>query len=176
MLKLSILLAMVLVFSISGVFLYQNFQSKPASQPTPTIQVQKQPSPTTKVVSNPLTIVTTDSCEVLIKGSSDVPPLYKERLTWEKAQITEYQVPLAEGSQKMTGCLTKSSTTSLDLSDRVRDNYTSELENRKWEIESAGDMPGSGFATWEKNGKYFVLRVNPEIDPNLKTTTLFYSQ
>ena len=89
--------------------------------------------------------------------------------------MTEYEVPLAEGLGLMNGCLIKSANLGLDLSDQVRDSYTKELQDKGWELESAGDMPGAGFITWKKIKHYFVLRVNSVgTDLNTKTITLFY--
>lgn len=173
MLKLLVPLIIVLALAGGGFFLYKNLQKKPVTQPTSIPQVLKNsPQPT----PSPIT-ATVDPCEVLTKGSTDIPPLYQEGIIWQQPKITEYEVPLAEGSQKMNGCLITTTQISLDLSDQIRDSYTSELQKRNWELETAGDMPGAGFVTWKKDKSYFILRVNSVGgDLNKKTITLFYTQ
>jgi hypothetical protein len=175
MLKPVLILVLLVVFGVGGFFLYQNLQTKPAPQLTPTPQIAKTPSPTQVVPTTSLQPTLT-VCQILEQGSADVPPLYKEGLTWQQPTMTEYEVPLAEGSQQMKGCLITTSQTSLDSSDQVRDGYTKELEAKKWEIESAGDMPDAGFVTWKKNKSYVVLRINSvNGNSNFKTVTLFYT-
>lgn len=173
MVKTVIVVIVLLIAGGGGFFLYKNFQAtKPKSSPeaTPQNVILPTSTPTTKEVSQ-------DACTVLQNGSADVPPLYKEGITWEQPTMTEYEVPLAEASQRMRGCLIKSSTVNLDISDLVRDNYTKELQIRNWEIESAGDVPGAGFITWRKARDYFVLRVTSVgSDLNTKTLSFFYVQ
>lgn len=158
-----------------GFLLYQNFQTtsfKPSPEPSPLTVTT--PTPT---VPSGTSQVSQDACQILQNGSADVPPLYEEGITWQQPTMTEYEIPLGEGSQRMLGCLITSSKISLDLSDQVRDSYTKELQTREWELESAGDAPGAGFITWKKTNSYFVLRVNSVAsDLNSKTLTLFYTK
>lgn len=173
MLKVLTSIVVVVLLAVGGYFLYQNFQTKYTPQSSPTPQTTPTAVPTNQPTSSPA--VTSNPCQVLTKGSSDVPPLYSG-IKWEQPKVMEYEVPLGEGSQRRSGCLIQSSSVGLDSSDRVRDSYTREFENRKWEIESAGDMPGTGFVTWKKGTNYFVLRVNSTDNLNLKTILLFYSK
>lgn len=174
--KLLVPLIVVLILAGGGFYFYQNFKTKPIYQPTPSPKITATSTPPIQSpTSTP--VVKSDTCEVLTKGSSDVPPLYKEGVIWQQSKTAQYDVSLAEGSSPMNGCLIITTHMSLDLTDQIRDSYTSELQKRNWGLETAGDMPGAGFVTWKKDKSYFVLRVNSVGgDLNKKTITLFYTQ
>ncbi len=157
--KLLIVPLVVLVFGVSGLFLYQNFQTKQVPQPSPTTQVSKAPSATTEVASSPPTNTASDPCEVLIKGNSDIPPLYDEGITWEKTQVTEYEIPLGEeGSRKMSGCLIESENTTDDMSLQVIGFYDESLQNNDWDILVTAEGVYSSTNSYKKDNKYIVIR------------------
>ena len=181
--KLLIVLLVILVFSVSGLFLYKNFQTKQVPQPTPTTQASKSPSATTKVASSPLTAIATNPCEVLIKGNNDIPPLYEEGLTWEKTQVTEYEIPLGEeGSRKMSGCLIKSQNITDHKGRDVRIFYSGKMAELKWSPLTSADGMYSSIESYRKDSKYFVIQQN--LAPSVTSSTqnplvvieVFYSQ
>ena len=175
MLKLIIPIIIVLTLIGGGFYLYKNLQTEQVNQTSPPTQAINTPSPSAKsTTASPLT--KSDPCEVLVRGSSDVPPLYKEGVTWEKAQVTEYEVPLAEGSQKMNGCLIKSSEIEFSSASKARSFYASEALNKGWNNISSSDLPGeAGSDTWSKNSRYLLFEILPLTKPNVQVT-LFYTQ
>ena len=152
MLRLLLPLIIVLVLAGGGFFLYQNFKTKSAPQPTPSPQIVQTPTLTTQPTSSPTT--STDPCEVLTKGNADVPPLYKEGITWQKPavvdrEIGEFENPsTGEGfiSTRKTGCLIKSTAT-LDLVNQLRNFYTEKLSNNGWKLVDTADGPSSFLIT-----------------------------
>ena len=181
--KLLIVPLVVLVFGVSGLFLYKSFQTKQVPLPTSTTQASKAPSPTTEVASSPPTASTSDPCEVLIKGNSDVPPLYEEGITWEKTQVTEYEIPLGEeGSRKMSGCLIKTQNITDQKGRDVRIFYSGKMAETKWNPLTSADGMYSSIESYGKDSKYFVIQQNlapgvtsPTQNP-LVVIEVFYSQ
>src|SRR3990167_2808874 len=133
MLKLIVPLVIVFALASGGFFLYQNSQKKPVNQ---TSSSPKAISTSTPSVQSPTAspVTKANPCEVLTKGSVDVPPLYKEGITWQKPAVTEYEVPLAEGSRKMNGCLIKSRDTADDKSLQAIGYYDDNLQKSGWKI------------------------------------------
>ena len=157
--KLLIVLLVVLVCGVSGLFLYKSFQTKQVPRPTPTTQASKSPSPTTEVASSPPTASAIDPCEVLTKGNSDVPPLYEEGITWEKPEVTEYQIPLeASQPKKFTGCLIESENTTDEMSLQVIGFYDESLQKSNWDILVTAEGVYSSTDSYKKDNKYIVIR------------------
>ena len=178
MLKLLIPLITVAVLA-SGAFGYyyiQNSRLKPSPAPAPNAQPSVTPSPVLKLSPSPQAKKETpDLCEILIKGNSDVPPLYSG-VEWQEPTITEYEVPLAEGSRSMNGCLIKSLKIKFNNSSRVRSFYTSEALTKGWSNISSSDLPGeSGSDTWNNNSSYLLLEILPLARPDVQVV-LFYTQ
>lgn len=164
----------VLIAAGGGFLLFQNIRTKSAPQSTSLPQATQ--TPTSSRQSNSSPTPSSDLCEVLTKGSSDLPPLYKNGITWQQAKIAEYDVPLAEGSNKMIGCSIKSSEIEFSSSSKARSFYTSEALSKGWNNISSSDLPGeAGSDTWSKNSKYFVFEILPLTKSNVQVT-LFYSQ
>ena len=175
MLKLIVPLVIVFALASGGFFLYQNSQKKPVNQ---TSSSPKAISTSTPSVQSPTAspVTKANPCEVLTKGSVDVPPLYKEGITWQKPAVTEYEVPLAEGSRKMNGCLIKSSEIEFSSASKARSFYTSEALNKGWSSISSSDLPGeAGSDTWDKDSKYILFEILPLKKPNVQIV-LFYTQ
>ena len=175
MLKLIVPLVIVFVLAVGGIFLYKNLQKEPVYQPTPSPEITATSTPP---IQNPTAspAIKSDPCEVLTKGSSNVPPLYNEGITWQKPAVTEYEVPLAEGSRKMNGCLIKSSEIEFSSASKARSFYTSEALNKGWSSISSSDLPGeAGSDTWDKDSKYILFEILPLKKPNVQIV-LFYTQ
>lgn len=177
MVKFVLPLIIVALLFGGGFFLYQNLQTKPTLQPTSTPQTVATPAP----ISSPTTSI--DPCEALTKGSADIPPLYKEGITWQQPKVTEYEVLLGEeGSKKMSGCLIKSQGVT-DLQGRdVRIFYSGKITESKWDPLTSADGMYSSIESYRKNSKYFVIQQN--LAPGVSSPTLkplvvievFYSQ
>lgn len=175
MLRPVLILLVLAVLAGGGFFLYQNLKIRPASQPTPIPQITKTPS-TTQITSTTSPQATLTLCQVLEQGSTDVPPLYKEGIIWEKPVIDEYEVPLLEGAKKLKGCLIKSSELQFSNASQVRSWYTSEMLNRQWVSVASSDLPGEASPdTWTKNNKKLLFEIVPFNKPNTQIV-LFYSQ
>lgn len=178
MLKLLFLLTIVLIFAGGGFFLYQNFQTKltpPAGGLTPTPQAIQTPTTATQPTSSPTT--SNNLCEVLTKGSADLPPLYKEGINWQNPAIAEREIgefenpSTGEGfiSTRKTGCLTKSTAT-LDFANQLRNFYIEKLSKNGWKLVDTADGPSSFLITYKKDRGYILLnRLNDQIE-------LFYTQ
>lgn len=151
----------MLVLAGGGFFLYQNFQTKPSPQPTPSPQTVQTPILTTQPTSSPIT--STDPCEVLTKGNAYVPPLYKEGITWQEPTIIEYEVPVGEqGLQKIRGCLIRAEKTSDDVSFKAINYYDDNLRKYGWKaLVSAGGVYSST-DSYQREGGYFVARRYPD--------------
>lgn len=172
MLKYLIAILTVLILGVGGFWVYKNLL---VTQQVP-ISIEK------KTITKEATSTATKSseiknaCQVLEKGSLDVPPL-DSIIQWQKPTVTNFEVPLSVESQQLNGCLIISDRINLETTYKVRDNYSRELKTRNWNLESAGDMPGAGFITWKKKTSYLLLKFDPiNYDANLKTITLFYTQ
>lgn len=182
MLKLFVPLIVVLVLVGGGFYFYQNFKTKPIYQPTP--------SPETAVTpilpiqgSTPSPMAKSDTCEVLTKGSADVPPLYKEGVSWQVPMITEYDVPLGEeGIKKVKGCLISSEQNSEDLILKASGYLDDNLQQKGWRILVTASGSFSGTDSYRKDNKLFVARhfvvlgTSPQaINPPI-LLELFYAQ
>lgn len=177
MLKLIVPIVVIAVLGISGFFLYQNFQTKPATQPTSTPQIAQTPPTQPTPTSSPK--ATTDTCEVLTKGSSDVPPLYKEGLTWQRPTISEYEIPLKAEERKLQGCIIKSNKISVKEKIDIRGYYYGRLLNLGWNNIVSADGPTGGVESYQKENKYLVVSVNYDINvenPQFFTTEVFYRE
>ena len=169
MFKLVVPVVVVLILAIGGFFLYQNFQTKPTSEPNP-------PPQTLIPTSSPTG--STDPCEVLTKGSSDVPPIYKKGITWQQPKITEFDVPLGSdiGSRIMSGCLIKS-TTNDESALKVRAYYLETLTRSSWKMVVQGDAPFGGLDSFQKEDRYFVVNLESDVILSSgKVVTIFYTQ
>ena len=171
--KLLFLLIIALILAGGGFFLYQNIKTKSAPQPTLTPQTTQTHTP--QPTSSPMT--SADPCEILTKGSADVPPLYKEGITWlnpavAEREVGEFQNPsTGEGfiSTRKTGCLIKSTTT-LDFANQLRNFYIEKLSKNGWKLVDTADGPSSFLITYKKDKGYILLsRLNDQIE-------LFYVQ
>lgn len=160
MLKLFILITTVLVLSISGVFLYQNFQSKPAKkQETQTQEQVSLASSPTPIADNQASINSQDPCEVLTKGSADIPQLYTEGVTWQQPQFTNYEVPINEDeSKKMSGCLIKSFNNDDSDSFKATSYYDDNLQRNFWTAMVTASGTFSSTDSYSKNNRHFVVR------------------
>lgn len=166
--RLIVFLVLVLLVGGGGFYLYQNLQKQP---PKTTAQ-------TTKATPSPATPQSSDPCEVLVKGSAEVPSLYKEGITWQQPTIAEYEVPLGTdiGSKVMTGCLSKTSADN-ESSRMVRSYYLEELHKRGWKVIVQGDAPFGGLDSHQKGDQYVVieLKVNSNFLDQMDVA-LFYTQ
>jgi len=175
MLKLLLPLVILLILAGGGFYLYQTSRSKPVTQET-TYEKLITPPPTSPLASPQVSPATAGPCEVLTKGSVDVPPLYAG-IQWQNPTIGGYDVPLGEeGSRKMDGCLIKSSEIEFSIASKARSFYTSEALNKDWSSISSSDLPGeAGSDTWNKNSKYILFEILPLKKPNVQVV-LFYTQ
>lgn len=181
MLKLLIPLIAVFILAGGGFYLYQTSRSKPAIQET-ALQKQISPSPTSPAASPQVSPAAAGPCEVLTKGSSDVPPLYKEGITWQQPTITEYEIPLAEGSQVMSGCLIRAKNTTDENSFKATGYYDDNLKTYEWEVLVSASGVYSSTDSYRKNKTYLVVRryADPSTSRQDQSpsiiTELFYSQ
>jgi len=178
MLKPVLILVLLAVFAGGGFFLYQNLQTRsapPAGGSTPIPQITKTPSPTqTSFTVSPTPTLT--ACQILEQGSADVPPLYKEGVTWQAIKKDEFLVPLEDRDQLMSGCSVKTIELQYDVSSKVRGYYSKALTNLGWVSVGGGDRPGGSIASWSKNNKYFVVKVDPvRVESLSQVITLFYT-
>jgi len=181
MLKLLIPIIIVPTLIGAGFYLYKNLQTKQVNQTSPSPQSISTPSRSTKnPTASPVT--KSDPCEVLIKGSSDVPPLY-EVASWQEPAITEYEIPLGEeDSKKMSGCLIKSQNITDHKGRDVRIFYSGKMAELKWSPLTSADGMYSSIESYRKDSKYFVIQQN--LAPSVTSSTqnplvvieVFYSQ
>lgn len=180
--KLLVPLIIVLALASGGFFLYKNLQKTPVYQPTPSSEITATSTPP---IQNPTAspVTKSDPCEVLTKGSADIPPLYQEGIIWQQPAMTEYEVPLGEeGSKKMRGCLIKSQGVT-DLNGRdVRIFYSGKMAESKWDPLTSADGMYSSIESYRKNSKYFVIQQNLAPGVSLPTQNprvvieVFYTQ
>lgn len=179
MLKMILVLVVLIVLGGGGFFLYQNLQTKPASQPTTQPRVDTSQKPP----QEPKTSEEVDACQILEKGSADLPPLYKEDITWQQPKIAEYEVPLSEGkTQFAKGCLLVSTKITENVAENVRSYYFDGLKKLEWNNQVSADSPYSGRESYQKGDKLIYVRkyVVPGTQPQTQNppiiVEIFYSQ
>lgn len=173
--KLIIPVIIVLIAAGGGLLLYQNIRTKSAPQSTSVPQASQTPTSSTQPNSSPT--ASSDLCEVLMKGNSDLPPLYKDGITWQNPAFAEREVSgfenLSTGqgfsSTRKTGCLIKSTTT-LDFANQTRNFYIEKLSKSGWKLVDTADGPSSFLIAYKKDSEYFLLKkLSDQIE-------LFYTQ
>lgn len=165
MLKLLLPLTFLIILGIGALFIFQSFGTNPITQ-------KLSPSP---IVSSPSPI-SSDPCEVLTKGSADVPPLYSENVKWGQAlkdthEVTEFEdVSTGKGfsSKKVDGCLIEA-TTNLNVAGEIRSFYIKELQNSMWKLVDAADGPSGFYTVYKNSSKYFLMKLTND------RMELFYS-
>ena len=108
MLKLLIPIIIVPTLIGAGFYLYKNLQTKQVNQTSPSPQSISTPSRSTKnPTASPVT--KSDPCEVLVRGSSDVPALYPNVVSGKGSIITQkilgYDDEDNSVETNVTGCL-----------------------------------------------------------------------
>jgi len=171
MLKLVIPIIIVLTLIGGGFYLYKNLQTKQVNQTSPPTQAISTPSRSTESpTASPLT--KSGPCEVLTKGNTEIPPLYKEGVTWQEPKITmrelsEFENPsTGEGfsSAQKNGCLIQSTTT-IDSANKIRDFYMENLSKDGWKLVDAADGPSGSLVTYKKDKRYFNFnRLNDQLE------------
>lgn len=174
MIKAVVLVVVLAILGGGGFFLYKNFQttSKPSPESSPITATTPTPSPSTTQASQ-------DACQVLEQGSTDVPPLYKEGITWQQPTMTEYEVPLKTEELKLQGCFIKSNEISVKKKIDIRGYYSDRLLKSGWNNIVSADGPTGGLESYQKQDRYFVVSVNYQIDadtPQSFTTEVFYRE
>lgn len=176
--KLLVPLIVVLILVGGGFYFYQNFKAKPIYQPTPSPKITTTSTPPIQgSISSPA--IKSDTCEVLTKGSADIPPLYKEGITWQQPTISEYEVPLKTEERKLQGCIIKSNKISVKEKIDIRGYYYGRLLNLGWNNIVSADGPTGGVESYQKENKYLVVSVNYDINvenPQFFTTEVFYRE
>jgi hypothetical protein len=184
MLKPILILVLFIILGVGGVFLYQNLQTKPVSQPTlPPQTTQTSPTQITPPTSPQMTLT---ACQILEQGSADVPLLYKEGVTWEKStmteeKITEYDENYNQSVLFLRGCLVKATGVTSDQANEFDEQYHITFEQDKWKLVNDFAGPDGSLTTYKKQNKYLLIekRINPKISSagNLKyDLRIFYSQ
>ena len=176
MLKLLIPIFIVVILGTGGFFLYKNLQTTPTSKPSATTVTEASPSDQTQnQAQSPTASATTDPCEVLTKGNDNLPPLFSG-VTWQKPEMTTYEVPIAEGSQMMNGCLIKSLKNPDELAREARIYYEKNLSLNKWKMIVIADGPDGALDTYQLNEAYFVIKYDVIQDsPSQKNLIIFYN-
>ncbi len=173
MLKFVLPLIILFVLGVGGFYLYQGSKPKIPSQKTSSENLSGSAS-ASPIASSQAAV---GPCEVLTKGNIDVPPLYKESITWQQPTVAEHAVSEFENlstgqgltSTRKIGCLIKSITT-LDFANKTRNFYVEKLSKNGWKLVDTADGPSSFLITYKKAKEYLLLnRLNDHIE-------LFYTQ
>lgn len=165
MLKLLIPVIVVLALASGGFYLYQTSRPKPVTQET-AFEKPISPSPTLPAVSPQASPAIADACEVLTKGSADVPPVYSD-IQWQQPQMTEHEIREYDkdynlNSKMSKGCLIKSQKTTSEVTGNLWTYYMNKLDQYGWrQVDGADGVTGS-MVTYKKNKRYFVIDEHPE--------------
>ena len=173
MLKLFIPVIIVLVLAGGGFYLYQASRSKSVTQETTYEKLTTSP-PTSPLASPQVSPATDGPCEVLTKGSVDLPTLYAG-VQWQIPTIGEYDVPLGEeGSRKMGGCLINSQKIQSDLSLKTVDYYDTNLAKLGWIALVSASGPNGSTDSYRKGKEYFLVREILQANSTDMLVELFY--
>lgn len=166
MIKLLLPVTFLIILGIGGLFLLKGFGTNFV------VNQNQSPSP---LVSSP-SPASPDLCEVLTKGSTDVPQLYTENVKWDPAvknarEVTEFEdISSGKGfsSKKVDGC-SIAAATNLSIAGEVRKYYMKELQNSMWKLVDTADGPNGFYIVYKNGTKYFSMKLtNDQME-------LFYS-
>ena len=149
MLKLLLPLIFILILGIGGFYLYQSYVSKPAPLKTTS---ETASLPAASPVGSP--VVSSDPCEVLTKGSDDVPPLYREGISWEEPRIDKHEILDYENDEPLRlnrqGCILISTAINKELADNIYNYYYGEFTKNKWGLIIDADGPNGSQSEFKK--------------------------
>src|SRR3989338_4125066 len=150
-----LIVLIVIVASIAGgVFFYQIKKS-----------THYKSSPESATIHSPTPGIVSDLCKILVSGNENVPPLYKETITWQKPQETTFLIEyfenpssgLGKKSEEKVGCLIQVQL-GFSQTQLIRQYYIKEANSRAWQIAATSDLPGEASSdTWRKNGQFLVI-------------------
>ena len=152
--RLFVFLVILLAVGAGGFFLYKTLQGQPVTQEKSINQSAATASPAPAVTQS------SDPCEILVKGSADLPPLYSG-VSWSEPETGVYDVPLrGEAPQKIDGCLIRTENVMEKISSEIRRHYS--LEKYAWENLVVADGMYSSTVSYRSGDNYFVFRSFPD--------------
>jgi hypothetical protein len=172
-----VILLVIFLSIIGGSYYFYSTLQKPQ-----TITQNESPKIVSTVSPSPKTEQTMDACEVLTKGSADVPSLYAD-VTWSVPKMSSEDVLEYDASDnviknQLEGCLVLSTTIGREESNKIKKHYYQSLSGNGWKEVMSTDGPNGSTISYRKNAQFLLVdvRISSVGSVPQYNVKLFYSQ